>query len=118
MKHKYAGDSLTVSIISELAIGIICLISAFILRIIIFPGQIELYLDLGIGIPLMNLFYFFTFMGEANWREYRRDVAGWWDIIGLLVIELVLTIIMFYWITAVIVLVISIGLTYYLFKTQ
>jgi len=61
----------------------------------------------------MSLFFIFSFIGEANWREYNRDVAGWWDVIGITVITLVVAVLLFSWITASVILVVAIIVVYY-----
>lgn len=114
----YSETPILRSMIISLSIGIGSLAAAFLIRMLIFTGEISVTIDLSLGVVLTSIFYIFTMIGEANWREYKRDIAGWWDIIGLLLITIILTALLFSWITVVVTTAIALTATYIIYKMQ
>lgn len=41
---------------------------------------------------ILILFNFFTIIAVANYREYQREVASWWEVIGVLGITVLLSV--------------------------
>jgi hypothetical protein len=110
--------SLLRSTIISLVIGIGSLCAAFVIRTLILIGTLDIFLELSIGIPLMIIFYIFAFIGESNYREMKRDVSGWWDIMALLAITFILALFLFSIITAFISVIIGVIFTYYIYRIQ